>query len=801
MKNRIAMVAAPLLALFLVFNSELSTAFGQGTAFTYQGQLQNNGSPASGLYDLRFAVFDASAGGNQAGSSVTNFATGVSNGLFIVTLNFGGIFTGTNYWLEIGARTNGTSSFTVLMPRQAITPAPYAIFANGASNLLGTLSSAQLNGTIPGSQVSGAAGAATNFTGSLSGDVIGTQSATVVSLVGGQTAVNIASGVSAANAATSADVANAIMKRDGNGDFVTESVALDNTEIRGSGSGAYTTRDYLLRADNSKGNFYLGDNPPRATFANGTGNTGVGSGAAFNDTSGSGNTAVGYSALDNTINANDNTAVGAYAMQANKVGHSNTAHGYQALNLDISDDNEADGYQALYSNTTGYANVANGFQALYYNDSGIFNTANGAGAMTENTNGSDNVADGYEALFFSTSGNANTAVGFGALYYSTTASGNVANGFEASFANTTGSNNVANGFEALYSNTVGYDDTANGYQALFNNTSGYYNTANGYQALYSNTDGVWNTASGFQALYSNTTGDYNTAEGFWAMYHNITGGDNAAFGQQALTANVSGSQNTAMGVWALQMNLTGGGNTATGTAALLSNTNGNGNTAVGGSAMYYNLTGSVNTAVGAEALQNSLGGSDNIAIGYQAGNMVIGSSNIEIGNVGAPADTNVIRIGTAQNKTFLAGISGVTASGGAAVFVNSSGQLGTITSSARFKKNIRSMSGASDALLSLRPVTFQYKPEIDPQGIPQFGLVAEEVAKVDPDLVLRDERGRPYTVRYEAVNAMLLNEFLKEHQQVENQSAEIQDLKEQNELLGKKLDELTHAVNSLTKSE
>jgi O-acetylhomoserine/O-acetylserine sulfhydrylase-like pyridoxal-dependent enzyme len=161
-------------------------------------------------------------------------------------------------------------------------------------------------------------------------------------------------------------------------------------------------------------------------------------------------------------------------------------------------------------------------------------------------------------------------------------------------------------------------------------------------------------------------------------------------------------------------------------------------------------------------------------LGYTAGsNLTTGSNNIDIGNSGVAAEANTIRIGIAgtQTTTFIAGISGATASGGAAVFVNASGQLGTATSSRRFKQEIKPMDQASEAILALRPVTFRYKQEIDPKGIPQFGLVAEEVEQVNPDLVVRDAEGKVYTVRYEAVNAMLLNEFLKQHRKVEELEA------------------------------
>jgi Chaperone of endosialidase len=197
----------------------------------------------------------------------------------------------------------------------------------------------------------------------------------------------------------------------------------------------------------------------------------------------------------------------------------------------------------------------------------------------------------------------------------------------------------------------------------------------------------------------------------------------------------------------------------------LFNTTGSDNTANGGSALFFNTTGSGATANGFQALYRNATGSSNIALGINAGlNLTTGSNNIDIGNVGIADEANTIRIGTdgTQTKTFIAGISG-TAVMGTPVKVNAAGQLGTVPSSQRFKDEIRPMDKASEAILALKPVTFRYKKEVDPEGIPQFGLVAEDVEKVNPDLVVRDSEGKVFTVRYEAVNAMLLNEFLKEH--------------------------------------
>src|SRR6267154_4067577 len=289
------------------------------------------------------------------------------------------------------------------------------------------------------------------------------------------------------------------------------------------------------------------------------------------------------------------------------------------------------------------------------------------------------------------------------------------------------------------------------------------NTAEGTSALFSLTSGVSNTAVGYQALYHNTTGNYNTAEGFNALFVNTTGAQNTATGYNALTSNTTGSFNTANGLNALSFNTTGSNNTAVGLRALSGN--GNENTAIGVSALSFNASGNQNTAVGFKSLYNLSQGNNNIALGYEAGYYVGGmysqnDNNIEIGNMGVFEDNNTIRIGDVQTATFIAGISG-TAVVGDAVVVDANGQLGTATSSARFKKEIKPMDKASEAIFALKPVSFQYKS--DPTETQRFGLIAEEVAKVNPDLITQDRKGEIYSVRYEAVNAMLLNEFLKQH--------------------------------------
>src|SRR5207253_2681524 len=268
-----------------------------------------------------------------------------------------------------------------------------------------------------------------------------------------------------------------------------------------------------------------------------------------------------------------------------------------------------------------------------------------------------------------------------------------------------------------------------------------------------------------------------------------------ATGRAALDNNTTGHQNTADGHDALFNNITGSNNTAIGNFTLLNATATN-NTAVGNVALQNDTTGFTNTAVGHAALINNTTGYENVALGAGAGlNLTTGNNNIDIGNVGVAGESTTIRIGAqgTQTKTFIAGIS-VTGVMGTAVKINSSGQLGVAPSSARFKQEIQSMDKASDVLLALRPVTFRYKPEIDPEGIQQFGLVAEQVEKINPDLVAHDADGKPYTVRYEAVNAMLLNEFLKEHRRIEEQDKRIDQLtaqlKEQAALIRKVNDKM-----------
>jgi hypothetical protein len=292
-------------------------------------------------------------------------------------------------------------------------------------------------------------------------------------------------------------------------------------------------------------------------------------------------------------------------------------------------------------------------------------------------------------------------------------------------------------------------NTAEGTNALLSLTTGFYNTAVGLNSLSSTTTGDSNTAIGSAALRFNTASN-NTAVGHDALLRNSFGHYNTAVGDSSLYSNTVGEENTAVGWEALYYNTTGFSNTAVGEGALLRNTQGGDNTAIGSGALTFNTTGFNNTALGNFAGSNVSTAHDVICIGDR-----------ETG-----ADVS--------NTCFIASIRGVTTINNNAlpVYIDSAGQLGTASSSRRFKRDIKPIGNASEALLALKPVSFAYKAH--KENTPQFGLLAEDVAEVNPDLVIYDTDGKPFAVRYDAVNAMLLNEFLKEHRKVEDLKKDFQ---------------------------
>jgi trimeric autotransporter adhesin len=358
--------------------------------------------------------------------------------------------------------------------------------------------------------------------------------------------------------------------------------------------------------------------------------------------------------------------------------------------------------------------------------------------------------------------------------------GNTGMGAGALSSLTTGQLNTASGNFALFSNTTGWRNTASGYAALYNNTTGNYNTATGNSALFANVSGSSNTAVGDGALNLNYGGHNNTASGANALAYNTGGNNNTASGYGALSGNDGGNNNTASGAYTLYNSMRGNNNAAFGTSALSYNLTGNSNTAAGYKALYGNTSGSSNVAVGSGALKANTTGLNNIALGYQAGiRLTTGNNNVEIGNLGVAADHAVIRIGTqgTQKATYLAGVRGVNVTGGVPVMVTATGQLGVVSSSRRYKEDIRSMGNTSNRLLKLRPVTFRYKqPDDRGQKPEQYGLIAEEVAKVMPELVIYNDKGQPETVAYQTLAPLLLNELQREHSQLRTQRTEVETL-------------------------
>jgi trimeric autotransporter adhesin len=369
---------------------------------------------------------------------------------------------------------------------------------------------------------------------------------------------------------------------------------------------------------------------------------------------------------------------------------------------------------------------------------------------------------------------------------------------------------------------------SSGVQAVVPPPDGGYpgsNTAEGTQALQSLTTGVWNTALGFQALFSDTTGGNNTATGLRSLFRNVNGVNNTATGVLALSQNTSASNNTAFGWSALSSNTTGANNTAVGVNALFRN-NQNFQTAVGRDALFANTTGQENVAVGYKALAANTTNGFSVAVGFQAldqafggqntavgdnalGNVTTGARNTAIGDVagqGLGTGSNNVYIGAfvgapavnESNTTRIKNVGTTPLNTGMFVEVDPSGKLGFVTSSRRHKHDIEPMADASEVLYALKPVTFRYNGDIDPAHVKMFGLIAEDVAKANPDLAVRDAKGEVIAIRSDSINAMLLNEFLKEHRRVEELQATVAQQQKGMELLAAQLKEQAAQIQKVS---
>jgi hypothetical protein len=798
MKSKSRNITMALVLLALV-NLQTATLQAQGTAFTYQGQLQNNGSPASGTYALTFSLFTTNTTGAPIAEPVTNNAVVITNGLFTVLIDFGpGVFTGTTNWLQIGVATNGVESFTALTPRQELTPAPNAIYAESANGLSGKLSASQLT------SIGNTNGGSGNFFVGLSGN---------------------------------STMSGYYNTADGYQSFGINTIGYENTAY------GFQALDSNASGDNNTAVGYS------AMLANNSGsqNTAVGENAMAGNQSGGGNSAFGALALGNNQSGSFNTAIGNYALWFNH-GSYNAGDGAFALYnvTGTSSYNIGLGYQAGYNISTGSSNIDIGNLGLSTDTNlirigtsqtqafiaGVI-TGNGAGLTNLNatsfsgtfpanqltsvgntnvgaylnffvgpsgdstTTGSYNTADGTYALELNTSGSDNTADGTYALALNTSGSDNTANGTEALYYNTSGSANTANGYGALYSNTSGSDNTAIGFDALEFNTNGYDNTANGYEALFSNQNGYENTADGYNALYGNTSGYLNVAVGQDAMKLNMVGYENVAIGHLALGNNTNDNQIVAIGYHALENdNAYGegysgnGDNTAVGYSALAANTDGAENTAVGYEALINNTDGFYNTAYGSYALAGSSGGEGNIAIGYAAGyGLTTGSGDIYIGNTGdgtsfSQTENNIIRIGTegTQTATYLAGT----------VYANGV----ALTSDRNAKEHFQPVDNqAVLAKVAALPLT-EWNYKTDKAGVQHIGPMAQDFHAAfqldgadDKHISVVDEGG----VALAAIQG--LNQKLQD--ELNREDAENAKLKQQNDLLAERLNQVEAIVKQL----
>jgi len=767
----------------------------QGTAFTYQGGLSVNGAPANGNYDFGFSLYNDPQGGSQIGGTQTQIAVTVSNGLFTTTLDFSSApWNGQSLWLQILVRTNGGSAFSTLAPRQSVTSSPYAIqslnaatagSANSlaATNLVGTI----LNSELPANPVF--LGSVT--AGSYSGNGNGLTNLNPANLVAGTAAINISG--AAATAATASNVTGNIA------DFQLST----NVALLGAGNS--------FVGANSFAGVLMATNTNNLIYGNFTGNLAAGvitAGLLSGDGSALTNLApVSLAAGTAAISISGNAATATTASNvtgtiadfqlSTNVAFLNGANSFNGTNefagVTIATNTNNLIFGSFTGNLAGNATTASS-AGLAAN---AVTAANFVGSLSGDVTGTQDattvasvggqsaasIAAGASAANAATSTNApgtivmrdasgNFAVGMITATFVSANGGGLTNLNPASLATGTAAINIS-GNAASATTASSVTGTIADFQ-LSTNVS-LLNATNSFTGI--NSFAGVTTATNANNLFSGTfTGNLNG---------NATTASSATTATTATTA-VSANNFTGpllgqvAGTQGATTVLTVGGqsaaNVASGASAANSATSANTPSTI----VKRDGTGSFSAGniMGAN-ISGAFSGNGSALTNLNPSQLNFGSAgNIDLGTAAVSGDSDTTRIGAAgtQTNAFIAGIYGATAASGVPVYVTSSNQLGTLTSSARFKEDIRGMDSASDALLALHPVTFRYKPAIDPARIPQFGLVAEEVEKVNPDLVAHDPQGRPYTVRYEAVNAMLLNEFLKEHRKVETQAEKIDQL-------------------------
>jgi len=801
-----------------------------GTAFSYQGRLQDGTNAANGLYDLRFAVYDAASAGNQVGPALTNNAVGVTNGLFTVLLDFGpNVFGGQARWLESAVRANGVGAFSLLPPRERLTATPYALYATNAGVALGVAAGGVTAAALAPDAVSAdhiASGQVVKSLNGLADNVTLSPGANVNFTTNGHTLT-----VSAATGGT-----NSAWNLTGNAgttpglNFLGTADA-QPLELWVNGWRALrlepTTFDgapNLIAGYGGRAGNFVAAGVVGATIGGGGGisYSTPGGSTIYNNNRVGGDYGVVAGGMRNVVNGAEGVISGGQGntVQAQGVfaaipgGDQNFANGANSL---------AAGHraQALHDGSFVWADSTDGDFASSGTNQFLIRAGGGVGIGTANPQGSLHVASGAstDLRFTSTAGGAGdwswgtgwTGAGRRSAYlydYAAAAtrflvdeSGNVGIGARPRYPLDVWAAQAAGRFVSSNMDKGSLLELCNNHPSAttlgainFNNQAG---ACPGQVAYQSNGVMTFRVAG----VDSQMTLDAGGLE--------VQGG--LVCSNLFLPLQNGSSGSICFGGFPI-IHSDSSGNFCAGPEAgpVLDPRPALDNTAVGGQALWACTNGTGNTAIGFGALRWLQHGLANIALGNGAGAaFASGSYNIDIGNPGEYWDTGIIRIGIpgVQVETYIAGIlDNFIGAGYQPVIVDQYGQLGTLASSRRFKQDIHNMGDASEVLLSLRPVKFHYKS--DSKGITQFGLVAEEVDQVDPDLVVRDKNGEPASVRYEAVNVMLLNEFLKQHRQVHDhkqeltaQAAEIQWLRREHESLERRLSKLEACVGQLTADE
>ena len=684
----------------MVFRATTAQAEPMGSAFTYQGRLMDGNSPADGLYDLQFKLYDSPSDGNQLANTLDLNELDVIDGHFALELDFGiDVFAGNTCYLELGVRPgelSDPSAYTTLSPRQQITPAPY--FLQKSTGREDT--------------PMGKYAAATKITGYLN-PLLGLEEAYSTPLV-----------------------------EDPNYTLVGYEAGGGTGGPNDTFVGAYAGYSHAGDWDNTFIGHYAGHN-------NTTGwqNTFLGVWSGWVNTTGIENTFLGSGAGESNIDGYDNTFVGSDAGNSNTTGYENTFVGQEAgCRNETGYWNTFVGETAGHYNTTGYQNTFIGRKAGHSNLTGIYNTFSGAFAGYSNTTANYNTFSGSYSGYKNTTGSYNTFSGYYAGYSNTTANYNTFSGYQAGYKNTTGSWNTFSGASAGYSNTTGNSNTFSGRYAGYSNTIGNYNTFSGHQAGFSNATGYSNTFSGRYAGYSNITGHNNTIVGCFAGFK-TTSSWNTFLGQQTGYNNTTGEENVFIGNEAGLNNTTGQDNTFLGTEAGYSNTTGYENTFLGYHAGYTNTTGIRNVFIGHRTGYNETG-SNKLYIANSDTTVPLIYGDFTTGRVGLGTNSPTENLdvgGTARLR-------GIAAGSGTTVVADGNGKLWKSSSSQKYKTNIEPLDADTDAVLNLRPVKFQWKTT----GQEDIGLIAEEVEQQLNDLVIYDNEGRPDAVKYDKVALHLL---------------------------------------------